>query len=249
MFEWLIQEVFSHLPRQGPGSAACTKRMFGMVPALPTHPAILDVGCGSGTQTIGLAKLAPEARITAVDIIQPMLDTLAARAKATDVQERIRIVNASMDNLPFPPASFDLVWAEGSIFIIGIENGLVKWKDLVKPGGYLAFSGLTWFTDTPSPEAKRFFQRVSPIMYTAQETRDLAARCGYRNCGDFALPSSAWWDDYYDPMLKRINELAEQNRGNTEALADLSGLVKEIDIYRKYSAEYGYQFYLVKKPE
>jgi ubiquinone/menaquinone biosynthesis C-methylase UbiE len=223
--------------------------MFGMVPGLPAQPEILDVGCGSGTQTIGLARLAPEARITAVDIIQPMLDTLAARAQDAGAEGRIKIVRASMDALPFPPASFDLIWAEGSIFIIGIENGLLKWKDLVKPGGYLAFSELTWFTGTPSPEARRFFQQVSPLMYTAQETRDLAVGCGYVPCGDFSLPSSAWWDDYYDPMLQRINELTEQNRGNTEALADLSGLLKEIDIYRKYSTEYGYQFFLLKRPE
>ena len=30
-----------------------------------------------------------------------------------------------MDVLPFPPGSFDLLWAEGSIFVIGVEAGLV----------------------------------------------------------------------------------------------------------------------------
>ena len=45
------------LPRQGPGSTACTKKMSSLIFGLPENPVILDIGCGSGMQTIDLALL------------------------------------------------------------------------------------------------------------------------------------------------------------------------------------------------
>jgi ubiquinone/menaquinone biosynthesis C-methylase UbiE len=112
------------LPRQGPGSTACTKKMYSLIPKLPENPVILDIGCGSGMQTIDLAHVCPKARITAVDIYPPFLQGVKERANTAGVSHRIRTVQASMDNLPFPPSSYDLIWAEGSIFILGAGTGI-----------------------------------------------------------------------------------------------------------------------------
>ncbi|MGA7627893.1 MAG: class I SAM-dependent methyltransferase [Methanoregula sp.] len=125
MDETIMGALFFGLPRQGPGSDACTERMFHLLPGLPAHPTILDIGCGSGMQTLVLARLAPDARITAVDLYQPVLDILDARAQKAGVAGRVKTVRVFMDVLPFPPGSFDLLWAEGSIFVIGVEAGLV----------------------------------------------------------------------------------------------------------------------------
>lgn len=59
-------QVFEFLPRQGPGCAGATKKVFSLLPPLPDNANILDVGCGSGTQTRDLAGLTPGI-ITAVD--------------------------------------------------------------------------------------------------------------------------------------------------------------------------------------
>jgi tRNA G46 methylase TrmB len=61
------------LPREGPGSTACSKKMFSFLPILPEYSAILDIGCGSGMRTIDIARLCPKARITAVDVYLPFL--------------------------------------------------------------------------------------------------------------------------------------------------------------------------------
>ncbi len=89
--------------------------------------------------------------ITAVDIHQPFMDVLRERAKKNNLLSRITIVRASMDELPFEEERFDLIWAEGSIFIIGIEAGIKKWKNYLKPGGKIAFTDAVWFSDSPSP--------------------------------------------------------------------------------------------------
>ncbi len=97
------------LPRQGPGSNECTRKAFSMLKDLPDRPEILDIGCGSGMQTIELARICPDCHITAVDIHQPYLDDLARKAAAAGVGDRITTVRASMDDLPFEDASFDVL--------------------------------------------------------------------------------------------------------------------------------------------
>lgn len=40
-----------------------------------------------------------------------------------------------MLDMPFDAESFDLLWAEGSIFIIGLARGLKNFRACLKPGG------------------------------------------------------------------------------------------------------------------
>jgi SAM-dependent methyltransferase len=92
-----------------------------------------------------------------------------------------------MDSLPFFPSTFDLIWAEGSIFIIGIEKGIKSWKKILKAGGFLAFTGAVWFTGSPSEKARSFWKEHYPAMKTAEKIKDLANDSGYRCMADFPL--------------------------------------------------------------
>lgn len=248
MDETLLGALFFGLPRQGPGSDACTEKMFRLLPGLPPHPAIPDIGCGSGKQTLVLARLAPDARVIAVDIFQQVLDTLDARAGKAGVADRIKTVRASMDALPFPPGSFDLIWAEGSIFVIGVEAGLAAWKKFIRPGRYLAFTESCWFGDEPSREARDFWEQCYPQIKTVEETRDVIARAGYEVCADFSLPPSTWWDEYYTPMLARLPAAREECRDIPGAEEFFTGIEQEIGMHRRHSDEYGYQFFLLRAP-
>ena len=51
-----------------------------------------------------------------------------------------------MDRLPFEAESLDAIWSEGAIYNMGFENGVRQWRRLLKPGGILAVSELTWLT-------------------------------------------------------------------------------------------------------
>ena len=64
--EALFFELFSGLPRQGPGTAASTRRALGLVPSVGPRTRVLDVGCGTGAQTLVLALSSPS-HIVAVD--------------------------------------------------------------------------------------------------------------------------------------------------------------------------------------
>jgi hypothetical protein len=95
----------------------------------------------------------------------------------------------------FPP--YPLIWAEGSIFIIGVEQGIKLWKKFLKPGGFLGFTEATRFTKSPPEKVRSFWQENYPGMNTVDEINTLANRAGYTCIADFPLPASAWWVDYY----------------------------------------------------
>ena len=50
-------ELYEGLPRQGPGNRASAERALAMCAGLPEFPRMLDLGCGTGGQTLYLAEL------------------------------------------------------------------------------------------------------------------------------------------------------------------------------------------------
>jgi len=241
-----LLKMHEGLPRQGPGSNECTGKAFSMLNNLPDLPEILDIGCGSGMQTIELARICPDCRITAVDIHQPFLDDLAVRAAAAGVSDRITTVQASMDDLPFEDAAFDVLWAEGSIFIVGFAEGLRMWKRLLRPGGYLCLTESVWFTDRPSPEAVAFWNDCYPAITSVDKNREIAENAGYEVVTTFPLPGSVWWD-YYTPMSERLPDLKKMAAGNPDAESFVAFSEMEMEIYREHGNEYGYEFFILKK--
>ena len=81
----LISSMFEELSRQGPGSDEATAFAFSFLSRDRRRGRILDIGCGSGMQTLTLARICPECRITASDLHQPFLDDLTARAENAGV--------------------------------------------------------------------------------------------------------------------------------------------------------------------
>jgi SAM-dependent methyltransferase len=108
--------LHSGLPREAPGDRASVMRALELAQPLPPAPDVLDIACGPGGQTIDLAELLPEARITALDAHRPFLRELQRRAVERGLAERIRTVHGDMARLPFGPASFDLIWCEGGAY-------------------------------------------------------------------------------------------------------------------------------------
>jgi ubiquinone/menaquinone biosynthesis C-methylase UbiE len=120
----VFSEVFNALPRQGPGSRADTLQALESVRKhLPDSPRILDVGCGAGIQSLTLARHTG-GQVLATDLSASLLEILDSRAREEGLDAQIQTVKASMKDLPFEAGSFDLVWSEGAIYIMGFEAGL-----------------------------------------------------------------------------------------------------------------------------
>lgn len=243
----VIFKIYDSLPRQGPGNDECTSYAFGMIPDLPKDALILDIGCGKGEQTLALARLCKEGKITALDIYCPYLDALEKKANEENLTGRIKTVCGSMDSLPFSEKSFDLIWAESSIFIIGFGNGLNYWKKFLKPKGYMVVTDLVWFTEKPSGEAARHWREEYPEMKTVDDNISIIESAGYSVLGMFSIPEPVWWESYYDHMARCLDDLKEEFRGDEEAEHIIRMSEKEMEIYSKYPGEYGMMFFIMKK--
>ncbi|WP_298817945.1 cyclopropane-fatty-acyl-phospholipid synthase family protein [uncultured Chloroflexus sp.] len=238
----IFWQVHRDLPREAPGSDDSTLRALSMLPALPASARILDIGCGPGAQTVALAR-ATSGHIIAVDTHQPFLDELVHRADQAGVADRIHPLQASMFDLDFDHP-FDLIWSEGAIYIIGFERGLREWRRLLKPGGLIAVTEISWLKPNLPEAARAFWDEAYPGMASVEANLTRLAAAGYRSLGHFTLPERDWWDNYYHPMAARIELLRQAYRENPEAQAALDSECAEIEVYRQYSDWYGYVFYL-----
>jgi SAM-dependent methyltransferase len=242
------RELFLHLhdglPRQAPGSEGTTRRLLEIASA-PATAEVLDIGCGPGRATLVIAQALPQARMTAVDLHQPYLDELIAAARQPGVESRVRAVCAPMQSLPFRDAEFDLVWSEGSIYIIGFGAGLAAWRRLLRPGGTLVVTEATWFTDANvSSPARRFWESAYPAMTNEATNAQVARDAGYDVVAMYRLPQSDWWDEYYDVMDERLDAMAA---GNLATVTQIAAQREEIDLYRDHGDEYGYMGFVLRR--
>jgi len=241
----LFLDIFFSLPRQGPGDPASTRRAFQSVKAAGAVENILDIGCGVGTQTMDLARIS-DAPIVTLDFFRIGLDVLAGRVREKNLQDRIAIVHGDMNSLPFKPGSFDLVWSEGAIFVMGFQNGLREWRRYLRPRGFMAITELAWIAGDPPPELQEFWDRQYPAITGIEENISILEKCGYRLLDRFILPEDAWWKDLYLPLEKRVEEARKIQR-DEESREILDRMQEEIEIYRRFSKYYGYVFFVMQK--
>lgn len=238
-------EIHRDLPREGPGDNQSTRRAFRKLSRLPEDSAILDLGCGPGAQTLELAALSGN-KIFPIDNHQPYLKQLYRKAANLGLLDRIHISNQSMHALAFPAASFDLIWSEGAIFILGFENGLKSLKKYLKPGGTIVISELTWLKDNPPKEIKTYWEKEYPPMKTLDENLSTIYDCGFYVIDYFALPPASWLEEYYEPIEQRLETLRGTYAGNPE-FEDLAQREKEeATVFKKYNQWYGYVFYIME---
>lgn len=242
----LFFEIHTGIPREGPGHSQSTRRAYAGLKNLPNTPDILDIGCGPGLQTLDIS-FAGNGKITAIDNHAPFISALNKKIKQLGLSQRIKALKADMFKLPFEDNSFDLIWAEGSIYNIGFEQGLTAWKPLLKENGYIAVTEVSWLKQDIPAECANFWQQEYLAIKDVQQNLSIIRNAGYQNINHFTLPESAWWDNYYIPLEVKIKEKLELYNGDAEKTDFLKRQQYEIDMYHRYSEYYGYVFYIMQK--
>jgi cyclopropane fatty-acyl-phospholipid synthase-like methyltransferase len=234
-------EFFANLDRLAPGSSDTTRRALAMVPDLDARTRALELGCGCGSASLILAESLP-GRLVAVDLHAPFVARLRERALALGLGDRI---DARVADMREPGIDgVDLVWAEGSLYTIGFDDGLELCRRLLAPGGVIAISELVWLREHPSAPVHAFFaEHYPPMRHRTQLMADVRER-GWMLHGEFVLPRSDW-DNYYDPLRERVALFADDPEPDTRADAAMVG--REIEIHERFGDEYGYVFFVAGK--
>lgn len=242
----LICEYFSAMERQGPGSPEVTIKALSFIDNLSDRSCIADIGCGTGGQTMVLGQHAP-GKITGIDLFPLFIDLFNANARKMNLQNRVKGIVGSMDKLTFDNEGMDLIWSEGAIYNIGFEKGLNEWKRFLKPGGYIAVTEASWFTDDRPDEIDAFWKDAYPEIDTIPKKVAQMQKAGYIPVASFILPENCWTEHFYDQQIKAQEIFLDKHKGNKAAEDLVANERHEAVLYSKYKEYYGYVFYIGRK--
>ena len=201
-----------------------TRKAFRMLPQMD-KPRILDIGCGSGVPTLELARLS-HGEVIGIDIDQPALDKFTRKIKEAGLTDRVQAVNCSIFDMDFADESFDIIWSEGSIFVIGFERGLRQWKRFLKPDG---------------------FMMIHDEKGNVKEKLEQISNCGYELLGYFTLSEDTWWTEYFAPLEKLIGESRTRYTDDPNILEELHQAQGELDMFKKNPERNSSVCFVIKK--
>lgn len=128
--------------RTGAGSPEHLAPLASAVLHVSTSPErILDIGCGTGADTLFLAREFPQARVRGVDISEKMVREAVAKV-GLDPEGRIAFKVGDAADLPYPARSFDLV---AQLNMPVFFDQIVR---VLRPGGHVIVAA-SWGRETP----------------------------------------------------------------------------------------------------
>ena len=202
---------------------------------------ILDIACGVGSSTILLADYFKNSVVEAFDLFGHYVNALDEKITENSMSERVYAYQMDMNDPDFANEEFDIVFCESSIEIIGFTKGLSEWNRLLKHGGYMIVSDVTWLKK-PSPESRIFWKNTYSEIDTIENKIRKIRNLGYEFCSYFIVPESDW-KSYHKKLDKNLNALSSDKSAGDFVYQ----LKKEINVYRRNSDDYSYVFYVMKK--
>ena len=168
--------VHEGLARQGPGSKETSQALYEAAATECDIRTAVDLGAGPGASAVFLARQG--VNVTAVDKNVDFLSQLAARAAKVGVSQRIRVLNESMAAVDAIGGPFDLLWSEGTAYILGLSRALSLWSRLMKPESCLVLTDAFWLTNERSAGAVDFWS-TEPNMLHVDDAPALFSRLGF----------------------------------------------------------------------
>lgn len=116
--------------------------LWSLLPYLrvPPYPAVLDAGCGTGSNLLEAARLFGPCRLlVGVDLSPQMVAVARSKAAAAGVPAFFLVADA--ERLPLPAESFDLIICSGVYHWFEDRSGAIRqFGRLLRPGGQLALT-------------------------------------------------------------------------------------------------------------
>lgn len=242
----LICDYFASAKRQGPGSDQITLKALSFIENIPDKSNIADIGCGTGGQTIVLAKNTI-GNITGVDLFPNFISKFNHNFQNLNLQNRVKGIVANMETLPFKDEEFDLIWSEGAIYNIGFRRGLQEWRKFLKTKGYIAVTEASWLTIERPVEIQKFWLDAYSEIDTIPNKVNQMQQAGYIPIAVFVLPENCWIENFYAPLIPIQEDFLKKYEGNKTVEDFIASQRHELVLYNRYKEYYGYVFYIGKK--
>jgi len=160
-----------------------TRKAWDLLPPFESaQPRILDIGCGTGTPSLELARLSG-GDVVGIDVDQAALEVLGRRAVEAGLGDRVTARCVSLYESGMPDAGFDLLWEEGVLHLLDVDRSLEDCRRLLKPGGYLVMHETTLWLDG---------------------NRDRLADYGFVVRAEYPLPKHFWLTHWAEPLDERL---------------------------------------------
>ena len=213
-----------------------------LLPELRPGMRLLDVGCGPGSITRGLAERVAPGHVVGLDLSRETLELARQDAAARGI-ENLDYEEGSVYTLPFLDASFDVAYAHQVLqHLREREAALSEMLRVVRPGGLVAVRDVDWGTAAywpRDPWIDRFIDVHHRTWYQnggePQMGRQLRALFNDAGVGDPRITAAVWcyttrddtleWGESYadrlltSPMGGRMVEYGYASRADVEAMA------------------------------
>jgi SAM-dependent methyltransferase len=98
---------------------------------------VLDVGCRDAAYLIELVRTT-DASGVGIDPVRRLVEQARKAVGDAGLDGRVQIVEGVMQNIPYPDASFDLVWCRDVIEAVeDLDAGIAEIERVLRPGGHL----------------------------------------------------------------------------------------------------------------
>jgi len=145
-----------------------------------THK-VLDIGAGFGGASRYMAKTFG-CKVVALNLSEAENERDRKMNKEQNLDQLVDVVDGSFESIPFPDASFDLVWSQDAILHSGDRKKVVaEVSRVLKPGGSFIFTDPMQSDSCPEGVLQPIYDRIhltslaSPGFY-----RDAAKSCGLK---------------------------------------------------------------------
>jgi len=158
--------------------------------AIPSHPVILDAGCGDGAAFELMTKLYKPSLLVGIELDQ----TMAANATSTARKmNNTAVINADILETNLAPDSIDLILCHQTLHHVADQPGVLqKFRDILKPTGVL-FLSESCKSFTQSPLVRLLFRHNEETQHTAEGFRELIETTGfYLEPVNVSTPDP-WW--------------------------------------------------------
>jgi SAM-dependent methyltransferase len=143
------------------------------LPYLRAGMRLLDVGCGPGSITLGLAEMIAPGEVVGIDVQRSQVEQAGALTVARGVANA-RFEVADIYQLPFPDESFDAVFAHAVLMHLNDPlRALQEMRRVLRPGGMAGIRDPDWGADLFTP--------LTPLL---EQWRALRLRVRQHNGGD-----------------------------------------------------------------